>query len=340
MAKVGIALWGGMDPTKLVDCVKLAEKHNFPAWMAEGHGGDAFSILTACAIATSKIRLGTSIVSVFVRSAPTIALGAAMVDAFSHGRFVLGLGSSHRVQVEPEHGLPYEEPLQRTRESVQIIRELLSNGKAEFSGKIFPRVTYDFWFTNPRKPIPIYLAAINPKMLELCGQLADGTLMVWTTVGRARYAAKILEEAARRNGRNKALEVGALIPTCVADDEEAALDGARKLVGLYAGFYPRYNKIVAESGFNKKAAAIRKAWVDGNKEEAFALVDEKMARTFCITGGKEDCQKRLIEYRKVGVTLPILFPFAPSAKKGRTWGFGGQASVEVATQSAIEAGSG
>ena len=340
MGKVGIALWGGMSPQEIVHCVKSAERKGFSAaWMAEGHGGDAFSILTACALSTSKIRLGTSIVSIFVRSAPTIALGAATVDAFSRGRFILGLGSSHSVQVVPEHGLDYDKPLERMHETVQIIRALFADQKIAFTGRIFPKVNYDFWFTPFRKRIPIYLAALNPRMLELCGQIADGNIMVWATVERARRAAKILRDSASKSGRSPSdLEVASLIPTCISEDEEAALDGARKLVGLYTGFYPRYNRLVAEGGFPKKAREIRQAWLAGRTEDAFAIVDEKMVRAFCIAGGREDCLNRLAEYRRAGVSLPILFPFARSARKGRTWGFSGQASVKEATISAIKAG--
>ena len=109
MERIGVAFaGGGMTPPEIVECVQLAEELGYEsAWVAEGHGGDQFSILTACALATSRIRLGTSISSVFVRSAPTIAMAAACVDHFSNGRFILGLGSSHKVQVEPEHGLEF-----------------------------------------------------------------------------------------------------------------------------------------------------------------------------------------------------------------------------------------
>ena len=103
MDRLGIAFSGGANPAEIVDCVKLAETLGYEsAWVAEGHGGDQFAVLSACAAQTSKIQLGTSITSVFVRTAPTIAMAAATVDAISGGRFVLGVGSSHRVQVEPE----------------------------------------------------------------------------------------------------------------------------------------------------------------------------------------------------------------------------------------------
>src|SRR5437867_8369456 len=117
MTRIGVAFSGGLAPADIVECVTLAEALGYEsAWVAEGHGGDQFAILAACAAATSRIRLGTSISSVFVRTAPTIAMAAATVDALSGGRFILGLGSSHKVQVEGEHGVAYSRPLTRTRE--------------------------------------------------------------------------------------------------------------------------------------------------------------------------------------------------------------------------------
>jgi alkanesulfonate monooxygenase SsuD/methylene tetrahydromethanopterin reductase-like flavin-dependent oxidoreductase (luciferase family) len=98
MTRLGLAISGGLSPTEIVECVQLAEEFGYEsAWVAEGHGGDQFAILAACAVATTRILLGTSISSVFVRSAPTIAMAAATVDHLSNQRFILGLGSSHRV---------------------------------------------------------------------------------------------------------------------------------------------------------------------------------------------------------------------------------------------------
>src|SRR5271167_2736964 len=117
MDRLGIAFSGGANPAEIVDCVKLAETLGYDsAWVAEGHGGDQFATLAACAVQTQRILLGTSVTSVFVRTAPTIAMAAATVDDISGGRFILGVGSSHRVQVEPEHGVPTGKPLQRVGE--------------------------------------------------------------------------------------------------------------------------------------------------------------------------------------------------------------------------------
>jgi 5,10-methylenetetrahydromethanopterin reductase len=98
MARIGLALTGGLAPGEIVECVRFAEELGYESvWMEEGHGGDQFAILTACALSTTRIRLGTAISSVFVRSVPTIAMAAATVDHLSHQRFILGLGSSHKV---------------------------------------------------------------------------------------------------------------------------------------------------------------------------------------------------------------------------------------------------
>ena len=138
MERLGLSFSGGLQPPDIVDCIQLADELGYEsAWMAEGHGGDQFSILTACALKTRNILLETGITSVFVRSAPTIAMAAASVDHFSQGRFVLGLGSSHKVQVEPEHGLVFEKPVPRLRECVGIIRELLRNGEVSHQGDVY-----------------------------------------------------------------------------------------------------------------------------------------------------------------------------------------------------------
>src|SRR5712671_652465 len=136
MKRLGIAFSGGPNPAEIVECVKLAEALGYEsAWVAEGHGGDQFAVLAACAVRTSRILLGTSITSVFVRTAPTIAMAAATVDDISGGRFILGIGSSHKVQVEGEHGVVYGKPLTRVRETVAVVRDLLRDGRVQYAGE-------------------------------------------------------------------------------------------------------------------------------------------------------------------------------------------------------------
>src|SRR5437763_9022619 len=181
--RIGIAFSGGPGPAQIVDCVRLAESLGYEsAWVAEGHGGDQFAILAACATQTSRILLGTSIISVFVRTAPTIAMAAYTVADISGGRFILGLGSSHKVQVEPEHGIAYGKPLTRTRETIAIIRELIRKDRVRFEGETIRIQNFELWYTPRHREVPIYLSAVFPKGVALCGEIADGIILTTRTL--------------------------------------------------------------------------------------------------------------------------------------------------------------
>jgi len=318
MARLGIAFSGGATPAEIVDCVKLAETLGYEsAWVAEGHGGDQFVILSACAVQTSKIQLGTSITSVFVRTVPTIAMAAATVDAISGGRFILGVGSSHKVQVEPEHGVPYGKPLTRVRESVAVIRGLLRDGRTSYAGETVRIEGFDLWFTPLRPSIPVYLSAVFPKMTTLCGEIADGIILTRSTLATAARVREQLADGAKRVGRDpSAIAVTSLLPTAVGATRREALDALRPGLAFYAGFFPRYNRMMTEHGFRDEAAAIAAAWARGDSEETERAVSDTLIDATNVAGTPEQCRQRIEAYRQSGIDLPILSPFArgPGAK--------------------------
>jgi alkanesulfonate monooxygenase SsuD/methylene tetrahydromethanopterin reductase-like flavin-dependent oxidoreductase (luciferase family) len=247
MDRLGIAFSGGANPAEIVDRVKLAENLGYEsAWVAEGHGGDQSAVLSACAAQTSKILLGTSITSVFVRTAPTIAMAAATVDAISAGRFILGIGSSHRVQLEPEHGVPYGKPLRRVRKAVPVIRALLRDSRVSYQGETVRIEGFDLWFAPLRPAIPIYLSAVFPKMTTLCGEIADGVILTRSTLGTAAHVRERLAEGAKRAGRDRSkIVVSSLLPTAVASPARSArcvAAGARLLCRLLSPLQSHDNR--------------------------------------------------------------------------------------------------
>ncbi len=312
--KLGTGLSGqDMTPLEVVECCKLADQlgyHSF--WLSEGHGGDQFTTLTACALATDNIKLGTSIISVYVRSAPTIAMAAACLDHFSNGRFILGLGSSHKVQVEGEHGIPYTLPVTRLREYIDVIRALLRDGKVSYKGKALDIGNFDLWFPTLNPEVPIYAAAVFDKMLRVCGEITDGTILTWTTLSGAANAARIVAEGARATGRDPSkVEIADLITTVVSDNDTPDLEGIRKATAFYAGFFPRYNRALAQNGFPEEAAAIRAAYLEGKRGPALeSLVPDSLLRSIAIIGPPDQCRDRIQTYRDSGVTLPIIAPRA------------------------------
>jgi probable F420-dependent oxidoreductase len=322
--RIGVAFSGGLTPSEIVECVKLAESLGYEsAWVAEGHGGDQFAILGACAVVTRQIRLGTSISSVFVRSAPTIGMAAATVDQLAGGRFILGLGGSHRVQVEPEHGIAFVQPTARLRDTIAIVRALMRDGLVSHRGDTITIERFDLWFRPLRPQIPIYVAALFPAMLEIAGELADGVLMTWPTTATIARAVTHVAIGARRAGRAPtAVDVGSLIPCAVAKTAAAARDALRPAVGLYAGFFPRYNRLLAEAGFDDAVRDIKAAFDRGGRDAAAAKVPDELIDAVALAGTPETCRERLDAYRRAGLALPILSP--------RVSGADGLASVTAA----------
>jgi probable F420-dependent oxidoreductase len=312
MAPLGIAFSGGPDPAEIVRLIGLAERLGYDsAWVAEGHGGDQFAILAAAAATTTRIRLGTGISSVFVRSAPTIAMAAATIDALAPGRFILGLGSSHRVQVEGEHGLAYSKPLSRTRETVAVVRALLRDGRVQYRGETLRIDGFDLWFAPGRRTLPIWLSAVFPKMTALAGEIADGVLLTRSTAATAAAVRAQLTEAAQRAGRDPAaVALATLLPAMVADDKAKALAALRPGLAFYAGFFPRYNRLMAEHGFGTETAAIAAAWSQGDRAAAERAVSDAMIDATSIAGTPAECRARIADYRGSGFDLPILSPYA------------------------------
>jgi probable F420-dependent oxidoreductase len=315
MTRIGIAISGGPGPADIPDLVALAESLGYEsAWVAEGHGGDQFAILAACAAKTSRIRLGTSISSVFVRSAPTIAMAASTVADLSGGRFVLGLGSSHKAQVGPEHGQAYAKPLTRTRETVALVRELIRGGRVKFDGETIRIENFELWYQPRFREVPIYLSAVFEKGIALCGEVADGIILTRSTLTTAAGVRAVMDAAARRAGRDPAgIEVTSLLPMSVAATRAEALAALRPGIAFYCGFFPRYNRMMAEHGFAAEAAAIAGAWARGDTAAAEAAVTEAMIDATSVAGTAEQCRDRIEAYRRSGIDLPILSPFARGA---------------------------
>src|SRR5207237_9657605 len=195
------------------------------------------------------------------------------VADISGGRFILGLGSSHKVQVEPEHGIAYGKPLTRTRETIAIVRELIRDGSVRFEGETIRIENFDLWYAPRHRDVPVYLSAVFAKGIALCGEVADGIILTRSTLRTAVPVRAQLAEAARQAGRDPAkIEVTSLLPASVGDTREGALAALRPGLAFYRGFFPRYNRMMAEYGFAAEAAAIVDAWQSESNSNARACL--------------------------------------------------------------------
>jgi 5,10-methylenetetrahydromethanopterin reductase len=319
--KLAIAISGGPRPSEIVEILVKAEKLGYESgWVAEGHGGDQFAIIASAASKTEHLKLGTAISSIFVRTPPTVAMAAATLDDISGGRFILGLGSSHKVQVEPEHGVPYGKPILRTRETVDFVTRLIADGEAGIEGQTISIERFDLWFEPLRKKVPLYLAGLFPKMLEAAGEIADGIILTRSTLKTASTIRASIATGASKAGRDPAdIAITSLLPTSISENRTAAFDAMRPGLAFYLGFFPRYNRLVSEHGFAREAAMVAEAWIAGDVEEAARRVTDEMLDATGIVGTPADARAKIAAYRASGIDLPILSPFARGPKAYETF---------------------
>lgn len=236
-------------------------------------------------------------------------MAAACVDHFSGGRFILGLGSSHKVQVEPEHGLTFSQPVQRLRESMEIIRLLLRDGTVTYKGSVFNIDSFDFWFEPLRRTIPIYVAAVFPKMLEICGEISDGAMLTWCTLEHARNAANHVAMGASRVGKKpEEVDLATLLPCTVSANRAEALNSMRPSIANYAAYFPRYRRLMEEAGFTEELKAVAQAWKEEDKDLALQLVPTELIEKIALVGTPDYCRQKVQDYRDAGITLPIISP--------------------------------
>src|SRR5262249_24928946 len=213
--------------------------------------------------------------------------------------------------VEGEHGVPYAKPLTRVRETVALIRRLAHDGRVSFHGETVRVENFDLWFTPRRRALPIYVSAVFPKMAALCGEIADGIILTRSTVATAGETRTYLAEGALRAGRSPdEVTITTLLPTAIGETHQQALDALRPGLAFYAGFFPRYNRLIAEHGFTAEASAIAAAWGRGDRDAAEQAVSDALIDATSIAGTPQHCRERVEAYRRSGIDLPILSPFA------------------------------
>jgi F420-dependent oxidoreductase-like protein len=295
-------------------------------WVAEAYGFDAFTILTQLACTTQRIGLATGIVNVFSRSPSLIAQTAASLDTISNGRFSLGLGTSGHQVVEGWHGVKFEKGIQRMRETMEIVRMILRREKLVFEGEVFHLTMGLRLITHPpRDRIPIYLATLTPKGVELAAEAADGWLPVffsprhYDTVIRPE-----LEAGAAKGGRSlDELSVCVYQPVVVTTDRAAGRDAVRPSMALYLGGMGSreknyYNQLFRRYGWEEEARHIQDLYLDHRRDEAMAAITEEMIDAVTIIGAAEECRERLAELERSGVDELALAIQVPGNDPGET----------------------
>ena len=319
MSKIGIVTpyWSDITMDELLEYAKLAEELGYDSiWVPEMWGMDALSLIGHLAANTSKIKLATGIISVFSRTPAIIAQAAATLDEISGGRIMLGLGTSGPIVIENWHGVKYENPLQRTREYVEIIKMALKFERVNYEGEIFKLKNFKLLFKPLRSDIPILIAAIGPKNTYLAGEVADGWLPFLIPVQGLKDAGEYLEEGARSADRDIAdIKICPYITSAVSSDEESSKKALQEHIAHYIGAMGTYYfNTVSRHGFGNEAKDIADAYKNKDRAKALECVNEAMLDSLCIWGTVEKGRALLKNYRDRGADTPILL-FPPKATR-------------------------
>ena len=286
--------------------------HSF--WTGESWGRDVFTVLTMVACHTEHLRLGAGIANVFSRTPALIAQTVASLDILSHGRAILGLGSSGRIVVENWHGVPFNSPLARTREYIDIIRMALAGGPVNHQGKFYSMDRFRMISPPVQERVPIYVASLGPKNLALTGELADGWLPIWSHRDKLPELKGDIGLAAAKAGRDIAdVTIAPYIMCYAASGPEDLANGERLLrdhmVYYIGGMGSYYFDSFSRAGFASEAQAVREAWNSGERDRAAAIVTDRMLESVAVLGTPEQCRSQMVKFRQAGADLPIVtFP--------------------------------
>jgi alkanesulfonate monooxygenase SsuD/methylene tetrahydromethanopterin reductase-like flavin-dependent oxidoreductase (luciferase family) len=309
MPPMGVTLHtGDLDVDEILRYAREAETLGYEGfWLTEESGKEAFALLALLARATTRIRLGTGILSFYSRTPTLLAMGASTIHRLSGGRFALGLGQGGVGFTERGHGVQPERPLARARETVEIVRGLLTSSRFSHDGQWFHVRQFHLREGPIQGRVPIYLSALNPKMVGVAARVADGFIANWVTPGSLDEYRTIIGEEAPKAGREPSqVQILTLLMTCVDPDDEAARHALRRGLAFYFAS-EHYHHAAELGGFGKEAKEIKAVWDRGDHERASRLVTDAMMEKFALYGPPEACR------RKLGWMLgervyPIIYP--------------------------------
>ena len=322
--RLGLAMgYWGATPIDPLPMVLAAERLGFDSvWSAEAYGSDAVTLATWAAARTERIGIGTAIMQIPARTPAATAMTAITLDHLSGGRFRLGLGVSGPQVSEGWHGVPFGRPLERTREYVRIVRDILRReAPLEHHGRFYdvplrggtglgkPLKT----IVHPlRSDLPVYLAAIGPKNVALAAEIADGWLPTFYSPAHPEVFDASVREGLARGGRARAdFDVAPFAMVVLGDDVGACRDMVKPFLALYVGGMGArdrnfYANLVGRYGYEGDAARVQDLYLEGRKGEAAGAVPDALVDDVALVGPAGRIAERLQLWREAGVDTLIV----------------------------------
>jgi F420-dependent oxidoreductase-like protein len=331
-----VGYWGlGLTAEEQLKLVRDAESVGFDSvWAAEAYGSDTATVLAWLAANTEKIKIGSAIFQIPGRSPAMTAMTAATLDNLSDGRVILGIGSSGPQVAEGWHGQRFAKQLTRTREYVAILRKALARERLEFDGEIYelplpdgPGKALQLTVHPVREHIPIYLASVGPKNLELTGEIADGWLAIFFSTDFAAEQLALISAGRAKVGKDlDGFDVVASVPLVIGRDGadlQALADPIRGYAALYIGGMGSkdvnfYNQLAIRMGYVEEAAEIQSRYLARDYAAAATAVPFQFIDSTSLLGSPARIAERMAEFAAAGVTTLNVMPYAGTLEERLT----------------------
>jgi alkanesulfonate monooxygenase SsuD/methylene tetrahydromethanopterin reductase-like flavin-dependent oxidoreductase (luciferase family) len=303
----------GYNPSSLFntqDILEFAKQLDFKPqvnsiWIPESWGREAFVMLGAIGAITRRIKLGTSIVSMFSRSPATLAMAASTLDNISLNRTIIGIGASTPILAENWHGIKFVHPLKRMREYVACFKIISSGETINFDGNFFKLKNIKIMHPSQRKEIPVFLGAVNSGMIKLATEVADGTILYLRPLDELKKTVDRIKSLTSR--KSKSFEICSVFITAVSNKyPDLARERAAKTLAFYVAVGKYYNEFLSSHGFENQVEQITTEYQNHGVENISKFVTDPMLDSLTIYGTTEDCIKSLKRFVSCGVSLPIL----------------------------------
>lgn len=321
---VNLGYWGAGNDAENLALAREADRLGYAVcWAAEAYGSDAATVLSWIAAQTDSIDIGSAVFQIPGRTPANCAMTAATLDTLSGGRFRLGLGVSGPQVSEGWHGVKFDRPLARTREYTEIVRKALSRQRLTYDGEFFtlplpdgPGKALTLTVHPVRESIPMYLAAIGPKNLELTGELFDGWLAIFYSPEFAPELLASIAAGREKVGRTLAgFDVVPTVPVVFGDDLQACAMPVRAYSALYIGGMGSrdknfYNRLAVRMGYEAAAVEIQDKYLAKDQMGAMAAVPLEFIDKTALIGPPDRVRERLHAYADTGVTTLTVATYA------------------------------
>jgi F420-dependent oxidoreductase-like protein len=329
---LNMGYWGAGNDADNLELAKEADRLGYSvAWVAEAYGSDAPTVLAWVAAQCPNIDVGSAIFQIPARTPAMCAMTAATLDTLSGGRFRLGLGVSGPQVSEGWHGVRFDKPLARTREYSDIVKLALKRERVQYDGQHYtlplpdgPGKALKLTVHPVREHIPMYLAAVGPKNLELAGELFDGWLAIFYSPDYAKESLASIEAGRAKVGKTmEGYDVVPTMPIVIGDDPQACADPIRWYAALYIGGMGSreknfYNQLAVRMGYDEAAAKVQDLYLDRKYDEAAAAVPYEFIDSTSLLGSKERIAERMQVLAASGVTtLSISSGFAGDLERSK-----------------------